>query len=69
MTFFESTTDEELIALYKTTADNMSYFNCGESMSWYAEKEQRHLCSVKLRKIKEEFVARGLDVPSGSWLI
>lgn len=65
---FENVTDAELIDFYKTTADNMSYFNCAEGASWYAEKEQRHLCSVKFREIKEEFVARSLDFPEGDWL-
>jgi hypothetical protein len=66
---FESTTDEELIELYKRTASELSYYNCAEGMSWYAEKEQRRICSGKLRTIKQEMDSRGLEEPVGNYMI
>ena len=65
---FENVTDAELIDFYKTTADNMSYFNCAEGQSWYAEATERQACQSELKAIREEFIARSLDFPEGNWL-
>ncbi len=66
---FENVTDEQMVELYKKQASSMSFFNAAEGQSWYAEATARAACSAKLREIKEEFVARGLDVLKGNYLI
>lgn len=66
---FEGVTDEQMVGIYKKQASSMSFYNASEGQSWYAEATARAACGAEFRKIKEEFVARGLDVPNGSWLI
>lgn len=66
---FENTTDEELITLWHKQAREMSYLNAAEGESWYAEKEQRRICSGKLRTIKQEMDSRGLEEPVGNYMI
>lgn len=66
---FKDKTNEELIELYKKQANTMSYFNASEGPSWYAEAAERQACQSELKSIREEFVARNLDLPQWSWLI
>ena len=65
---FESTTDEELITFWHKQAREMSFYNCAEGMSYYAEKEMRRLCSTALREIRQEIESRGMDLPEGNYL-
>ena len=66
---FKDVTNEELIELYKKQASSMSFFNAAGGQAYYSEATARGICGVEFRKIKEEFVARGLELPKGSWLI
>ena len=66
---FEQKTNEELIELYKKQANTMSYLNAAEGQSWYAEATERQACQSELKAIREEFVARSLDLPQGDWLM
>ena len=66
---FEQKTNDELIELYKKQANTMSYLNAAEGQSWYAEATERQACQSELKAIREEFVARSLDLPQGSWLL
>ena len=66
---FEQKTNDELIELYKKHANTMSYLNAAEGQSWYAEATERQACQSELKAIREEFVARSLDLPQGSWLL
>lgn len=65
---FEQKTNDELIELYKKHANTMSYLNAAEGQSWYAEATERQACQSELKAIREEFVARNLDLPQGNWL-
>jgi len=62
-------TNEEMVELYKKQADKMSFFNAAEGQSWYAEATERQACQSELKAIREEFVARSLELPQGSWLL
>jgi len=66
---FESTSNDELITLWHKQAREMSYLNAAEGQSWYAEATERQACQSELKAIREEFVARSLDLPQGSWLL
>ena len=62
-------TDEELITFWHKQAREMSFYNCAEGMSYYAEKEMRRLCSTALREIRQEIESRGLVVPCGDYIL
>lgn len=66
---FKDTLDEELLYLYKCKAQDMTYFQCAEGMSYYTEKEMRRLCSTALREIRQEIESRGLEVPCGDYML
>lgn len=66
---FKDKTNEEMIELYKKQANQMSYLNAAEGPSWYAEATERQACQSELKGIREEFIARSLDLPKGSWLL
>jgi len=66
---FESTSNDELITLWHKQAREMSYLNAAEGQSWYAEATERQACQSELKAIREEFVARSLELPQGSWLL
>ena len=66
---FKDKTNEEMVELYKKQANKMSFFNAAEGQSWYAEATERQVCQSELKAIREEFVARNLDLPQGSWLL
>ena len=66
---FEQKTDEDMVEIYKKQANKMSYYNASEGQSWYAEATERQACQSELKAIREEFVARNLDLPHGSWLM
>ena len=66
---FKDKTNDELIELYKKQANTMSFFNASEGPSWYAEATERQACQSELKSIREEFVARSLDLPLGNWLL
>ena len=66
---FEQKTNDELIELYKKQANTMSYLNAAEGQSWYAEATERQACQSELKAIREEFIARSLDLPQGDWLM
>jgi len=63
---FESTSNDELITLWHKQAREMSYLNAAEGQSWYAEATERQAGQSELKAIREEFVARSLDLPQGS---
>ena len=65
---FKDKTNEEMVELYKKQANTMSYLNAAEGQSWYAEATERQACQSELKAIREEFVARNLDLPQGNWL-
>lgn len=69
MCMFVELSDEALIEAYKAKADDMSYFNAGESDSWYKEAAARGKCQAEFAKISEEIKKRGLEKPQGNWLI
>ena len=69
---FKDKTNEEMVELYKKQANKMSFFNTAEGQSWYAwyaEATERQACQSELKAIREEFVARNLDLPQGNWLM
>ena len=66
---FKDKTNEEMVELYKKQADKMSFYYAAEGQSWYAEATERQACQSELKAIREEFVARSLDLPQGSWLL
>ena len=66
---FKDKTNEEMVELYKKQANKMSFFNAAEGQSWYAEATERQACQSELKNIREEFIARNLDLPNGNWLM
>ena len=66
---FKDKTNEEMVELYKKQADKMSFYYAAEGQSWYAEATERQACQSELKDIREEFVARSLDLPQGNWLL
>lgn len=69
MTCFVELSDEALIEAYKAKADDMSFFSAAEGASWYQEAAARGKCQAELAKISEEIKKRGIEKPSGNWLI
>lgn len=69
MCMFVELTDEALIEAYKAKADDMSYYNAGESDSWYQEAAARGKCQAEFQAISEEIKKRRLEAPQGNWLI
>ena len=66
---FKDKTNEEMVELYKKQANKMSFYHAAEGQSWYAEATERQVCQSELKAIREEFIARSLDLPQGSWLL
>ena len=66
---FKDKTNEEMVELYKKQANKMSFYYAAEGQSWYAEATERQACQSELKAIREEFIARSLDLPQGSWLL
>ena len=62
-------TDDELKELYHNTAMELSYFNAAEGQSWYAESTARSICQKVYKELCSEFKFRGIDLPSGNYLI
>lgn len=66
---FENTTDEEIIELYHKQARSMSFYNAAEGQAWYSERTARDICGGEFRKTKEELKRRGIEQPTGDYLI
>ena len=66
---FKDKTNEEMVELYKKQANKMSFYYAAEGQSWYAEATERQVCQSEMKAIREEFVARELELPEGNWLI
>ena len=66
---FKDKTNDEMVELYKKQANKMSFYHAAEGPSWYAEAIERQACQSELKSIREEFVARNLDLPEGNWLL
>ena len=62
-------TDAEIIELYHKTAQELSYFNAAEGQSWYAESKARAICKSVYGEVCSELKHRGLERPSGNYLI
>lgn len=62
-------TDAEIIELYHKTAQELSYFNAAEGQSWHAESQPRSVCRGIYTEVCFELKERGLERPSGNYLI
>lgn len=61
--------DQELLDLYVTEANNLSYFNAAEGASYSQEAKSRSECRARYLKVKQDILDRGLDLPKGNFLI
>lgn len=69
MNDFVSLTNEQLIKAYKDKAADMSYFNAAEGSAWHKEAVARNRCKGELLQVKNEIVSRGMEIPTGNWLL
>lgn len=62
-------TDTEIVELYHKTAQELSYLNAAEGQSWYTESQARSVCRGVYTEVCSELKHRGLERPSGNYLI
>lgn len=66
---FTDLDSQQLLDLYCNKANDLSYYNCAESDSWYQEAMARQTCQSEFNKIRQEIINRELPIPKGDWLI
>lgn len=61
--------DDDVLELYKKKASSLSFYNAAEGQSWYEERSAREQCKKEFTEVAEELDKRGLETPSGNYLI
>lgn len=65
----ENLSDIDVLELYKKKASSLSFYNAAEGQSWYEERLAREQCKKEFTEVAAEIDKRGLEIPSGDYLI
>ena len=61
--------DDDILELYKKKATSLSFYNAAEGQSWYQERSAREQCRSEFKEVVSEIKKRGLETPTGDYLI